>query len=287
MSTFEKIQIQCKDQYILSGHFYPSKLEQKSPIPVLIAPATGIVKYFYHSFAEWLSTQGFDVLSFDFRGIGESLHGPLKHSKASIIQWGQLDLPASLEHLLNKTNAEQAYIIGHSAGGQLLGIMPNHHKVAKVVAVSGSTGHVKGLSGRTKLLAPVMFKGIFPLARYTLGYGPTQVIGMGENLPKDVAQQWAIFCGKPGYVINAVGKFITENENYHHQIKTPITALWATDDEIATETNVKDLLRLYPNTDTKMISLKPSSYDYKQIGHMLMFKKSHQKIWPIIKEQLV
>ncbi len=29
-----------------------------------------------------------------------------------------------------------------------------------------------------------MFKLIFPIARYTLGYGPTNAIGMGENLPK-------------------------------------------------------------------------------------------------------
>src|SRR5690606_40296533 len=64
------------------------------------------------------------------------------------------------------------------------------------------SGHVKGLKGKTKLLAPVMFNVIFPLARITKGYGPTQVIGMGENLPKDVAREWAQFCSKPGYVIN-------------------------------------------------------------------------------------
>lgn len=74
------------------------------------------------------------------------------------------------------------------------------------MAIAGSTGHVKGLKGRTKLLAPVMFNIIFPLARITKGYGPTQAIGMGENLPKDVAREWAEFCSKPGYIINAIGK---------------------------------------------------------------------------------
>ena len=285
MSIFETLEISCKDGYSLSGRFYPKQNSSKNNHPVLICPATGITQHFYQAFAEWLATQGYDVLSFDFRGIGRSLHGPVSKSEASIVNWGQLDIPAAIDTLLCKTQAEQVILLGHSAGGQLLGIVPNYQKVAKVIAVSGSTGHVKGLKGKTKLLAPVMFNVIFPLARITKGYGPTQAIGMGENLPKDVAKQWAQFCSKPGYVMNAMGK--TVFEDYHAEIDCPITVLWSSDDEIATAANVKDLLRLYPNADTQMIELKPKSYNHKTIGHMLMFKKSHQNLWPVIEQQLV
>lgn len=284
MSQFEAFTIRCKDDYHLSARFYAHNTVNKKNLPVLICPATGITKQFYNSFATWLSEQGYDVLVFDFRGIGDSLHGPLSKSEASIVQWGQLDIPAAIHTLLYRTKASQVILLGHSAGGQLLGIIPNHEKVAKVVAVSGSSGHIKGLKGRTKLLAPLMFKAIFPIARLTLGYGPTSAIGMGENLPKDVARQWAEFCSKPGYVINALGK--TVHQDFHQEIKTPITALWSTDDEIATEANVKDLLRLYPNTQTNMIELKPTEYGHKGIGHMLMFKTSHQNLWPVIEKQL-
>ena len=284
MAQFEALSIICKDGYELAARFYPAQGNTKQEMPVLICPATGIIKQFYHHFAGWLADQGFDVMVFDFRGIGESLHGPLKNSRASIVQWGQLDIPAAVDALLIKTNTQQVYLLGHSAGGQLIGIMPNHSKVAKVIAVSGSTGHVKGLSGRTKILAPIMFKGIFPLARLTLGYGPTNAIGMGENLPKDVAREWAQFCSKPGYVINAIGK--TVKEDFHTSIKIPVTVLWSSDDEIATHSNVKDLLRLYPNAKTNMIELKPSAFGHKNIGHMLMFKKSHQNIWPVIANEL-
>ena len=282
MSLFETLDINCEDGYCLSGRFYPQQKPSKKHFPILICPATGITQHFYQAFAEWLTTHGYNVLSFDFRGIGRSLHGPLNQSKASIVHWGQLDIPAAIDTLLCKTQADQVILVGHSAGGQLLGIVPNYKKVAKVIAVSGSTGHIQGLKGKTRLLAPVMFNLIFPLARMTKGYGPTQVIGMGENLPKDVAQQWAQFCSKPGYVINAIGK--TVFEDYHTQIHCPITSIWASDDEIATEANVKDLLRLYPNADTQMIELKPKSYEHKVIGHMLMFKKSHQNLWPVIEQ---
>ncbi|SDB82808.1 Predicted alpha/beta hydrolase [Acinetobacter kookii] len=286
MNTFEALTITCKDGYSLSARFYTASAMQKKNCPVLICPATGITQNFYQAFAEWLTTQGYDVLSFDFRGIGRSLHGPVSQSEASIVDWGQLDIPAAIETLLYKTQADQVILVGHSAGGQLLGIVPNHEKVAKVVAVSGSTGHVKGLKGRTRLLAPVMFNVIFPLARITKGYGPTQAIGMGENLPKDVAREWAQFCSKPGYIINAIGKKVASAHDYHNQITCPITSIWATDDEIATQANVKDLLRLYPKAHTEMIELQPQEYGHKGIGHMLMFRKSHQNLWPVIEQHL-
>lgn len=283
MNSIESFWISCKDGYQLAAQFYPALNSDKS-YPVLICPATGITKNFYHAFAQWLNQQGYPVLSFDFRGIGESLHGALKDSIASINDWGMYDIPAAIEALLNRTQAEKVIIVGHSAGGQLLGIASNYHKVAKVLAIAGSTGHVKGLKGKTKVLAPLMFNVIFPVSSFVKGYGATQFIGMGENLPKNVAKQWAEFCSKPGYVMNAIGKTIFED--YHQQIQCPITSFWATDDEIATHSNVKDLLRLYPNAQTKLIELNPQQLGYKQIGHMLMFKKSHQKIWPILESEL-
>lgn len=283
MSTFENVTITCTDGYSLSGRFYQSK-QSIEQLPILICPATGITQGFYHNFSEWLSEQGFNVMVFDFRGIGQSLHGPLRESNASIQDWGQLDIPAAIDLLLNKTQQEKVTLLGHSAGGQLLGIVPNYDKVAQVISISGSTGHVKGLKGRTKRMAPVMFNLIFPVSSLIKGYGATNFLGMGENLPKNVAKQWAQFCSKPGYVINAIGKTIFDD--YHSEIQCPITVYWSSDDEIATEANVKDLLRLYPNAQTDMIELRPQEHGHKAIGHMLMFKKSHQNLWSKITQTI-
>lgn len=279
MNTFENLTITCADSYSLTARFYPAK-QSTNRLPILVCPATGITQSFYHHFIEWLAQQGSDVLVFDFRGIGDSLHGPIRQSTASIQDWGQLDIPAAIETLLNKTGKEQVILLGHSAGGQLLGIVSNYKKVAQVIAISGSTGHVKGLKGRTKRMAPVMFNMIFPISSLVKGYGATKFLGMGENLPKNVAKQWAEFCSKPGYVMNAIGKTIFED--YHNEIQCPITVYWSSDDEIATEANVKDLLRLYPEAPTEMIELKPKDTGHKAIGHMLMFRKSHQNLWPIM-----
>ncbi|MBK0062047.1 MULTISPECIES: alpha/beta fold hydrolase [unclassified Acinetobacter] len=283
MENIEKLWISCKDGYQLAAQLYtPSQISKTYPI--LICPATGITQSFYHAFASWLSQQGYVVMIFDFRGIGQSLHGRLSQSSASIVDWGTLDIPAAITTLLSRTHAEKVILLGHSAGGQLLGINPLYHQVHRVIAVAGSTGHIKGLKGKTKLLAPVMFNLVFPASSLIKGYGATQFIGMGENLPKLVAKQWRQFCSQPGYIKNAIGK--TVHHDFHTQIVCPVTSIWATDDEIATEINVKDLLRLYPNAPTKMIELNPKSFGFKSIGHMLMFKKSHQTLWPLIQQQI-
>ena len=286
MSEFKTLTVTCQDGYALAARFYAADPSQQKPHPILICPATGIVQGFYHHFAVWLQQQGYDVMVFDFRGIGQSLHGPVKKSTASIVQWGQLDIRAMIDALLAHTQAEKVILLGHSAGGQLLGIVPNYSKVQKVIAVSGSTGHLKGITGRTGLLAPLMFYVIFPISRYTLGYGPTHKIGMGENLPKDVAREWAQFCSKPGYVINAIGKQIQASDDFHAQVQCPVTAIWATDDEIATEANVKDLIRLYPNAATKIVPLNPKQFGHHSIGHMAMFKRSHQNLWAVIESEI-
>ncbi len=61
---------------------------------------------------------------------------------------GAFDIPAAIDTLLIKTGADQVILIGHSAGGQLLGVVPNYNKVAKVIAVACSTGNIKGLKGK-------------------------------------------------------------------------------------------------------------------------------------------
>jgi len=70
----EKTIITCDDGYRLTGHFF----RPATDVPrgaVLIAPATGFRHQVYFSFATWLSEQGFAVLAFSNRGIGDSRNG--------------------------------------------------------------------------------------------------------------------------------------------------------------------------------------------------------------------
>lgn len=267
----------CPDGYQLTATIFPAQKENDALLPILICPATGIKQGFYRAFATWLAEQGYLVMSFDFRGIGQSLHGSVKDSTASIDDWGVLDLPTAIQHLIQLSQKPHIILMGHSAGGQLLGVAENYHRVKKWIMFGCSTGYVPQLGGKTRWLAPIMFDVIFPISSKIKGYGATKMIGMGENLPKKVAKQWADFCKTGRYIQYSIGKTI--EHDYHAEISCPIHSFYATDDEIATEKNVRDFLALFPKAEIHLHQYQPKQHGFKQIGHMLWFKSSHQKLW--------
>ena len=278
-SAPELVDIVCTDGEHLAGHYFHAG-DAADGLPVLICPATGVKQHFYLRFAHWLAQQGHDVLVFDYRGVGLSLRGKLHESRATLADWGQKDQVAALDWLLQRTNAKQVVLLGHSAGGQMLGLMPNHSHVERVVGVASSTGWFKVMRPAFRFKARLGLRFLMPLAIKFIGYAPTSKIGLGENLPAAVAQQWGIWCEAGGYATNATrGR---AELDFHAELRLPITAFYASDDDIATSATVADLMNTYPNAIRQTVLLTPDQLGLKSIGHMDWFRSSHQIIWPIL-----
>lgn len=271
--------ITCADGTPLQGHLFATCGEPTHP-PVLIAPATGVPQRFYFRFAQWLADQGHTVLVFDYRGIGQSLRGPLNRCRASLLEWGQQDQVAALEALLAHTGAGQALLIGHSAGGQMMGLLPNHHRIARVVGVATSTGWFQAMRPGFKWQARFALRLAVPLASLFKGYGPTSWFGLGEDLPRQVARQWGQWCAAGGYATNGVkGR---PQEDFHAQVCMPITVLHASDDDIANPATVADLLRTFPNAPSQTHTIRPHEHGLQRLGHIDWFRTSHQALWPLL-----
>ena len=157
---------------------------------IMIAPATGIKRQFYHSFATYLAEHGFGVLTFDNEGIGESLSSELSKCDASLISWGRHDMPAVLDALQDEFSGATYHLIGHSAGGQLIGLMPNYKAIKSVFNVACSSGRIKNMTMPHRLKAIFFMDMFIPMSNMTLGYTPSDKVGMGEPLPRGVARQW-------------------------------------------------------------------------------------------------
>lgn len=279
----EPVTITCADGVRLQGHFLPASGGQPG-LPVLLSPATGVRQHFYLRFAAWLATQGHDVLVFDYRGIGLSLQGPLRDCRATLAEWGQQDQVAALDWLLQRTGREQVLLLGHSAGGQMIGLLPNHRHVARVVGISASTGWFRGMRLGFGLQAWTALCALVPLGILLKGYGPTAVFGLGENLPAGVARQWGQWCAAGGYATNAVrGR---PELDFHAQVSCPITVLHAADDDIATRATVADLMRTFPAAQKQTLRLKATQHGLKNIGHIDWFRPSHQALWPVMANAL-
>lgn len=273
------VEIVCADGERLGGHFLAAAGGTPG-LPVLLCPATGAKQHFYLRFAQWLAQQGHDVLVFDYRGIGQSRRGPLARCKATLADWGQQDQVAALEWLLERTGSEQAVQLGHSAGAQMLGLMPNHRRIARLVGISASTGWFGGMRLAFRLKALFGLRLVVPLGIRLLGYGPTARLGLGENLPAGVARQWGQWCAAGGYATNATrGR---PERDFHAEVRTPITVLYAEDDDIANATTVADLLRTFPAAPRRAIAVRPGQAGLADLGHMNWFRSSHQAVWPLM-----
>lgn len=278
------VHFRARDGVLLGGTYFPAATTSDK-LPVLICCGTGITQKFYAPFAQWLNEQGHTVFTFDYRGIGASVGvKDIRQSQAYLHDWGISDMPAALDWLLQKTAAPKAFLLGHSAGGCLAGLMHNHAHIARLVAVSSSTGYIGNMPLRFRVFA-TLFLGIYaPVTALFLGYAPAKRIGWGEDLPKQIALQWRRWCRRPGYVKNDFGTFI--QQHFYDGFRSPITLMTATDDPICPLANRTQLLALYSQADSRYIALNPDSFQLQKIGHVDMFRTQYAAIWPHLLAEL-
>jgi predicted alpha/beta hydrolase len=281
----EPVDFAADDGTQLSGRFFAAPNGPRSA-PVLICAATDVPQRFYTKFARWLADQGIDAFTFDYRGIGASLReSHVRHCRARKQDWGQLDMPAALDWLKARTRADSVDLVGHSAGAQLVGLMPNHTSIRRVLMVAASSGYVWGLRFPYSIAAYLYLRFYLPATARALGYSPGRAIGMGEDLPAGVARQWSAWCLRPGYVKNEFGRGVTRH--YYDEFRAPILSLYASDDSIATRGNVEDFLRLFPSTPKQTACLEPSRFNCSSFGHIDFFRASRSAAWPLALEWLV
>lgn len=282
MTDRENIGIATSDAESLGGVLF---VPEKPKAMVLICAATGIRQQFYWSFAEWLAAQGFGAMTFDYRGIGTSLGGEsVRDSKARKQDWGTHDMPAALEYLVERFPQIPVHLVGHSAGGQLVGLMPNYGHLSSIVTVSSSSGYFRNMALKHRLFATVFLKAYIPLMARVLGYVPARWIGWGEDLPARVALQWATWCTNPGYVKNSFGNEISKH--YYDEIDVPTLWLTATDDPIVTPQNVDDMLRLLKSAPVTRRRLNPAEFELQHIGHADFFRNRNAVLWQLVADWL-
>lgn len=279
----KNIAIVCQDATRLAATLYTPKSRILGA--VMIGPATGIKRQFYAAFAEYLCNLGFAVVTYDNRGIAESLNSHPKNSDASLLAWGQKDMPAVLTELKKRFPNVPYFLVGHSAGGQLLGLMHNVLDLSAFCNVGSSSGSLRNMRKRYLLKAHFFMNVYIPLSNALFGHTKSHWVGMGEPLPKYVAKQWQQWCNGRGYVETAFNKDI--HEHWYNDIQMPSKWILATDDDIANLANVKDMLRVFPKTKATIQLLDPKEHNLDEIGHMKFFSRKCQHLWPEVGDYLI
>ena len=275
------IKIACEDGFELAGTLYePEQIKAA----IMIGPATGIKRQFYNSFATHLAKNGYGVITFDNRGIGDSIKGNINKIGASLVSWGRLDMSAVLEKLKTIFPDQKYHLVGHSAGGQLVGLMENADEITSMFNFACSSGSTQNLEYPFKIMGHFFMNFFIPLSNFFFGKTNAQWVGMGEPLPKLVATQWRNWCNGTGYVATGFG-----NEIKHHkydELNYPSMWVHATDDDIANLKNVKEMIMVFTKMNAEIITLNPKETGHKEIGHMKFFSSKNKNLWPIATDWL-
>src|SRR5437667_7469493 len=177
---------------------------------VLINSAAAVPRKLYKGFAGYLAKRGCAVLTYDYRGTGDSRqkamtgYNQLKSLvgfKASMSDWAAQDVTAAVSWMRERYKALPFAYVGHSFGGQVLGLLPNNSEISRALLVAAQAGYWKlmAVPERYRVYAMLNFAGV-PLTR-TLGYMPAWS-GLGMDLPKHAFLQWVSWVMSPRYLFD-------------------------------------------------------------------------------------
>ena len=102
---------------------------------MLINSATAVPRKIYRGFASYLAHRGCAVMTYDYRGIGDSRRPAmvgynqpksLVGFKASMSDWAALDVTAAVRWMRERYTTLPLAYVGHSFGGQALGLLENN-----------------------------------------------------------------------------------------------------------------------------------------------------------------
>jgi predicted alpha/beta hydrolase len=231
--------------------------------PVLIMPATGVPQSYYAKFASYLAERGFSVLTFDYRGIGRSKSGDLRKMTAGMRDWALLDSAAAFRHF-----ATDVLVVGHSFGGQAIGLLPEPQRIAGALIVGSQSGYWRNWPPAGRLwMWPATHLGLDAVTKL-FGYFPASRIGFGEDLPPGVATEWASWCRHPRYLVGSLGV-----DDAYARVRSRFRAYAISDDAFAPLPAVEALGKLYPNSKWETRSVAPRDLGVKSIGHFGFFRE--------------
>ena len=250
---------------------------------VLIVPAMGVPQRFYEAFARWLAGQGLAVMSFDYRGQGDSAPPSLRGFKADITDWATRDLPAVADALCARWPDLPRTYLGHSLGGQIFGLLDGQERFERVLTVAAGNGYWRWNAPGVKRRAPLLWWLLTPVGIALAGHFPGKRLGVIGDLPAGAMWQWRRWCLHPDY-LGVEGEAVRQR---YARVTTPIRAVVLEDDELLSPEGIRRLYRLYAKAPVQFESLTPQAFGQKFIGHFGLFKPwAETRLWPQVLQWL-
>ncbi|MCY1277678.1 Serine aminopeptidase, S33 [compost metagenome] len=169
-------------------HPYPAA----AGAPVLIVlPALGVAARKYETLALGLVQAGFNVLTADWPGQGESRPRPSRRFDYGYRQLVEDFVPQLRSAAARHFPDSPQVLLGHSLGGQVatLYAAAQPHSGVEVIGVACGNIHYRHWTGWRRLMTPSVAV-IFNLLTASLGYLPGKRIGFGGHEARSLMRDW-------------------------------------------------------------------------------------------------
>lgn len=275
----QKITITAMDGYELSALYAVPTGDSIGT--VVLSSATAVKKEFYLHFARFLVQNGYRVLLYDYRGVGESAPCNLRKSKSFMHEWGIKDMNAVLDWLVEEKKLTDIVWMGHSIGAQLAGFLENSQHVKKVIAINAALGYWGYFPFPRNIIVWTLWYVISPVLTKIYGYGTMKKVGWGENLPKNVLLEWRRWCMSKSYYKDFLRAYFKADT--FNNFKIPITAVYTSDDFIANDKTVPLMMKFFPNAPVEIMKIPVEKLTANKVGHMGIFRRRFDKnLWPLL-----
>ncbi|HCN64729.1 MAG TPA: alpha/beta hydrolase [Pseudomonas sp.] len=270
------VQFPARDARLLTGTLYtPLESNARS---VLINGATAVKRGYYDSYARYLASAGFSVLTYDYRGIGDSRDRPTRTERMGMRAWGEADAAGAIDFLKQLNPEHRLIVVGHSAGGQLFGLADNNACAVALMTVSSQSGYWRHWPWPRRVALAGLWYFVMPALTWIFSYFPARRLGLGStDLPPGVAREWARWCRHPDYIVDDAGQPLRQHfQGYQGKI----LAHTVSDDWMAPPGAVLALLGFYSSAQIEFRELSAQTVGTRSLGHFGYFRSTNRALWP-------
>lgn len=288
----EAIEIQTADGYVIKGFEWRHPGMDEDRTMAVINAATSVRCRYYARFADFLFRSGFDVITYDYRGIGGSRPASLRGFEASWESWGTLDFEAVLRHVVAARPEQHIDVVAHSVGGFVTGLAPSNHLLRRVFTVGAQIAYWRDFAPANRLEMVTKWQVVMPLLTTLMGYFPGQALGWLEDTPRGVVKDWATRMRRLESLARKGdgSNDIPEREAlvaHCSAMTAPTLAVSVTDDEFGTVPAIERLLGYFRNSPATHLRISPESIAQSEIGHFAFFNsRFEENLWKIPLEWL-
>ncbi|RON71986.1 alpha/beta fold hydrolase [Pseudomonas fluorescens] len=270
------------DGFVLGGFTWRQALPDTQRPVVIINAATSVHCRHYSRFAAYLFANGFDVITYDYRGIGESRPGSMKGLHASWTDWGALDFEAMLKRAQREFPGQPIDVVGHSFGGCAAGLGESGQVIRRLVTVGAQFAYWRDYAPEQRWRMFGKWHLLMPLLTRVFGYFPGKRLGWLEDTPAGVVRDWSTpaprFERRPSgrAMLAKTGRLPFAN------VRAKTLAISISDDPYGTVSAIERLLAYFTSASKTHLRIEPQDIGEQQVGHFAFFRSAYQAtLWPI------